>query len=164
MSPYIYIRPLVASVNPVYRYVFNKQMRAFSLIFDKFKAIFTNLIPYIIILISNTTTAVLLYRLSKKNLERLEIPTINLPRLIHHERPNISLSENWHSQSVSKPCASSKPCSSLNPKNTDRSVIMPIKSDSNSIYSQSKEISKNNPEFIVARLRLRFRRDKYKIQ
>ncbi|CAK9301183.1 unnamed protein product [Gordionus sp. m RMFG-2023] len=123
-------------------------MRAFSLIFDKFKAIFTNLIPYIIILISNTTTAVLLYRLSKKNLERLEIPTINLPRLIHHERPNISLSENWHSQSVSKPCASSKPCSSLNPKNTDRSVIMPIKSDSNSIYSQSKEIIKINHRYV----------------
>ncbi|CAK9301172.1 unnamed protein product [Gordionus sp. m RMFG-2023] len=134
------------SVDPVYRYVFNEQMRTFSLIFDKFEAIFTNLIPCVIILISNTTTAVLLYRLSKKNLEKLKIPTINLPLSIHHERPNISLSENWHSEIVlnSKPCASSKPYRGLNPINTNRSEIMLIKSDLNSCNPQSNAISKNN--------------------
>ncbi|CAK9301196.1 unnamed protein product [Gordionus sp. m RMFG-2023] len=134
------------NVDPVYRYVFKEKMKEFSLIYDKFEAIVTNLIPCAIILASNTTTAILFYKLSLNNLAKLKIPTLSYPQSMDQEKSNISFSEkNWHSEiiSISKPCASSKPYGNRkHPKNNYKMTF--TKNYVTSIYQKDSVDSENN--------------------
>ncbi|CAK9301180.1 unnamed protein product [Gordionus sp. m RMFG-2023] len=127
-------------IHPTYRFEFNEQMKKFSLIYDKMEAVFTNLIPCIIILTSNAITATLFYKRSRTNIKRSGTITIPSTDIEGPSKNNPFSGKYWHSKILSsyKKCARSTPKTNIN-------SIFPIPNDLTSIHpSSSNEIKFDN--------------------